>query len=59
MRNRRKRKVRGPKALKRDISASAYRRLERIAMRPDDSLFIAAVIGAVAVFTWFVTAVSY
>ena len=59
MRNDRKRKPRAPKTPKRDIAASAYRRLERMAMRPDDSLFIAAVIGAVAVFTWFVSAVSH
>ena len=58
MRNGRKRKPRPAKASRRDIAASAYRRLERMAMRPDDSLFIAAVIVAVAVFTWFVTAVS-
>jgi len=39
-------------APKRDICAPSYRRLEKMAMRPDDSLFIAAVIFGVAFLAW-------
>jgi hypothetical protein len=38
-----------------DIAKPAYRRLERIAMHPDDSLFIAALIGGAVLFAWLVT----
>ena len=56
MPNARKRKPRGKRAHKQDVAASAYRRLERVAMRPDDSLFIAGAIAGVVVVTWFFAA---
>jgi hypothetical protein len=45
----------GSRDAKYDIATPAYRRLERMAMRPDDSLFIAAVIGSAALFAWLVS----
>jgi hypothetical protein len=50
-----KRKSVTPKAPKRDIAGPAYRRFERMVMRPDDSLFVAGVIVSGALFAWFVT----
>ena len=38
-----------------DIATPAYRRPERMAMRPDDSLFIAAVVGSASLFAWLVS----
>jgi hypothetical protein len=49
------RKLRAPKAPKRDICSPAYRRFERMIMRPDDSLFVAGVIVSGALFAWLVT----
>jgi hypothetical protein len=49
------RRSRAPKAPKRDVAGPAYKRLERIAMRPDDSLFAAAVIGGAGLVAWLVT----
>jgi hypothetical protein len=40
---------------KRDIAAPAYRRFERMIMRPDDSLFVAGVVVGGALFAWLVT----
>jgi len=50
-----KRKQRAAKAPKRDIAGPAYRRFERMVMRPDDSLFVAGVIVSGALFAWLVT----
>jgi hypothetical protein len=49
------RKLHAPKAPKRDICGPAYRRFERMIMRPDDSLFVAGVIVSGALFAWLVT----
>jgi hypothetical protein len=43
------------KAPKRDIAAHAYRRVERAAMRPDDSLFVVTLIGIATLVAWFLT----
>jgi hypothetical protein len=45
----------GRRDSKYDIATPAYRRLERLSMRPDDSLFIAAVIGSASLFAWLVS----
>jgi hypothetical protein len=45
----------GSRGSKYDIATPAYRRLEKMAMRPDDSLFIAAVIGSASLFAWLVS----
>jgi hypothetical protein len=45
----------GSRDSKYDIAAPAYRRLEKMAMRPDDSLFIAAVVGSASLFAWLVS----
>ena len=50
-----KRKSGAPKAPKRDIAGPAYRRFERMIMRPDDSLFVAGVIVSGTLFAWLVT----
>jgi hypothetical protein len=50
-----KRKSGAPRAPKRDIAGPAYRRFERMIMRPDDSLFVAGVIVSGALFAWLVT----
>jgi hypothetical protein len=39
---------------KRDLAAPAYRRFERMIMRPDDSLFVAGVVVSGALFAWLV-----
>ena len=43
-----------PKKPKRDLAAPAYRRFERMVMRPDDSLFVAGVVVSGALFAWLV-----
>jgi hypothetical protein len=40
---------------KRDIAGPAYRRFDRLIMRPDDSLFVAGVVVGGAFFAWLVT----
>ena len=55
MRKPAKRKSGAPRAPKRDIAGPAYRRFERMIMRPDDSLFVAGVIVSGALFAWLVT----
>ena len=55
MRKQTKRKSSAAKAPKRDIAGPAYRRFERMIMRPDDSLFVAGVIVSGALFAWLVT----
>ena len=50
-----RRKLRNGRRATRDISAPSYRRLEGMAMRPDDSLWVAAVIAGAALSAWFVT----
>jgi hypothetical protein len=49
------RKLHIPRAPKRDLAGPAYRRFERMVMRPDDSLFVAGVIISGALFAWLVT----
>jgi hypothetical protein len=39
---------------KRDLAGPAYRRFERMIMRPDDSLFVAGVVVSGALFAWLV-----
>jgi hypothetical protein len=48
-------KARVQRAPKRDIAGPAYRRVERCAMRPDDSLFVLAAVLSFALFAWFLT----
>lgn len=55
MRKESKRKSRAPRAPQRDIAGPAYRRFERMVMRPDDSLFVAGVIVSGAVSAWLIT----
>jgi hypothetical protein len=55
MRKQAKRKSAGPKTPKRDIAGPAYRRFDRMIMRPEDSLFVAGVIVSGALFAWLVT----
>jgi hypothetical protein len=50
-----KRKPRPQGAPKRDIAGPAYRRFDRMVMRPDDSLFVAGVIVSGALFAWLIT----
>ena len=45
-------KLRTPKPPKRDLAGPAYRRFDRMIMRPDDSLFVAGVVVSGAVFAW-------
>ena len=45
-------KLRTPKPPKRDLAGPAYRRFNRMNMRPDDSLFVAGVVVSGAVFAW-------
>jgi hypothetical protein len=54
MRKESKPKLRTPKPPKRDLAGPAYRRFERMIMRPDDSLFVAGVVVSGAVFAWLV-----
>ena len=49
------RKLHVPTAPKRDLAGPAYRRFERMVMRPDDSLFVAGVIISGALFAWLIT----
>lgn len=44
-----------PKKPKRDLAAPAYRRFDRMVMRPDDSLFVAGVVVSGALFAWLIT----
>jgi hypothetical protein len=55
MRRNSNRKLQIPRAPKRDLAGPAYRRFERMVMRPDDSLFVAGVIITGALFAWLVT----
>jgi hypothetical protein len=48
-------KLQVPKAPKRDVAGPAYRRFDRMVMRPDDSLFVAGIIVSGALFAWLVT----
>lgn len=50
----RKRKSRAARAIERDIAGPAYRRFERMIMRPDDALFVAGAIASCTVFAWLV-----
>jgi hypothetical protein len=45
-------KLRTPKPPKRDLAGPAYRRFDRMIMRPDDSLFVAGVVVSGALFAW-------
>ena len=56
MRKERTPKLRTPKPPKRDLAGPAYRRFDRMNMRPDDSLFVAGVVVSGAVFAWLVAA---
>jgi hypothetical protein len=56
MRKDSKPKLRTPKPPKRDLAGPAYRRFDRMIMRPDDSLFVAGVVVSGAVFAWLVAA---
>ena len=40
---------------RRDLAGPAYRRFDRMIMRPDDSLFVAGVVVGGALFAWLVT----
>ena len=55
MQQARKKKRRARRTPRRDIAASAYRRLERVAMRPDDSLFVVAAIAGVVFVSWLIS----
>jgi hypothetical protein len=55
MRRNSNRKLQIPRAPKRDLAGPAYRRFERMVMRPEDSLFVAGVIITGALFAWLVT----
>jgi len=52
----RKPKLRTPKPPKRDLAGPAYRRFDRMNMRPDDSLFVAGVVVSGALFAWLMAA---
>ena len=56
MRKDSKAKLRAPKPPKRDLAGPAYRRFDRMIMRPDDSLFVAGVVLSGAVFAWLIAA---
>jgi hypothetical protein len=49
------RKKAAAKMPKRDLAGPAYRRFDRMIMRPDDSLFVAGVVVGGALFAWLVT----
>ena len=49
-------KLRTPKPPKRDLAGPAYRRFDRMIMRPEDSLFVAGVVFSGAVFAWLIAA---
>jgi hypothetical protein len=55
MRKNSNRKSQTPRAPKRDLAGPAYRRFDRMVMRPDDSLFVAGVIVSGALFAWLVS----
>jgi len=55
MRKTSNRKLPTPRAPKRDLAGPAYRRFDRMIMRPDDSLFVAGVIVSGALFAWLVS----
>jgi len=44
-----------PKMPKRDLAGPAYRRFDRMVMRPDDSLFVAGIVVSGALFAWLVS----
>jgi hypothetical protein len=44
-----------PKMPKRDLAGPAYRRFDRMIMRPDDSLFVAGVVVSGVLFAWLVS----
>ena len=56
MRKERTPKLRTPKPPKRDLAGPAYRRFDRMNMRPDDSLFVAGVVVSGALFAWLMAA---
>lgn len=56
MRNEQKPKLRTPKPPKRDLAGPAYRRFDRMNMRPEDSLFVAGVVVSGALFAWLMAA---
>lgn len=56
MRKERKPKLRTPKPPKRDLAGPAYRRFDRMNMRPEDSLFVAGVVVSGALFAWLMAA---
>ena len=56
MRKNANRKSTASRSPRRDISGPAYRRFERMIMRPDDSLFVAGVVVGGALFAWLITA---
>jgi len=56
MRKEPKAKLRTPKPPKRDLAGPAYRRFDRMNMRPDDSLFVAGVVVSGALFAWLMAA---
>ena len=56
MRKEPKAKLRVPKPPKRDLAGPAYRRFDRMNMRPEDSLFVAGVVVSGALFAWLMAA---
>ena len=56
MRREPKAKLRTPKPPKRDLAGPAYRRFDRMNMRPEDSLFVAGVVVSGALFAWLMAA---
>jgi hypothetical protein len=57
MRKHANRKSTASRSPRRDIAGPAYRRFERMIMRPDDSLFVAGVVVGGALFAWLITAI--
>jgi hypothetical protein len=55
MRKHPNRKLQTPRAPKRDLAGPAYRRFDRMVMRPDDSLFVAGIVVSGALFAWLIT----
>lgn len=51
-----KKKQRPRRARKEPFAAAAYRRLDRVAMPPDERLFVAAAVAGVVLFAWLVAA---
>lgn len=56
MRKEPKAKLRAPKPPRRDLAGPAYRRFDRMNMRPEDSLFVAGVVVSGALFAWLMAA---